>query len=88
MALSNDDEQGEELEEAKESAEAAFDPMSEPVVFAAIASIAFSWYLYYIKGDKTHGLFVGLWAPTLFGAANYFKNLRVAEKLDAGLSFQ
>jgi hypothetical protein len=87
MALTNDD-NGDELEESKESAEAAFDPMAEPVVLASVASIAFSWYLYYIKEDETHGLFVGLWAPTLLGAANYFKNLRVAEKLDAGLSFR
>lgn len=90
MALSDDDsnELEETKENAKESAESAFDPVSEPVVLAAAASVAFSWYLYYMKGDKVHGLFVGLWAPTLLGAANYFKNLRVAEKLDAGLSFQ
>ncbi|WP_336362942.1 hypothetical protein [Halalkalicoccus salilacus] len=90
MALSDDDsnELDETKENAKESAESAFDPVSEPVVLAAAASVAFSWYLYYMKGDKVHGLFVGLWAPTLLGAANYFKNLRVTEKLDAGLSFQ
>ncbi|MFC7221818.1 hypothetical protein ACFQKF_01455 [Halalkalicoccus sp. GCM10025322] len=90
MALSDDDsnELDETKENAKESAESAFDPVSEPVVLAAAASVAFSWYLFYMKGDKVHGLFVGLWAPTLLGAANYFKNLRVTEKLDAGLSFQ
>ena len=86
MALNNDGD--DELEETRESVESAFDPMAEPVVLASIASVAFSWYLYYIKGDETHGLFVGLWAPTLLGAANYFKNLRVTEKLDAGLSFK
>ena len=91
MALSNDD-AGNELEEtkedAKESAESAFDPVSEPVVLAAAASVVFSWYQFYIQQNKVHGIFVGLWAPTLLGAASYMKNLQVAEKLDAGLSFR
>lgn len=84
MALIDD---GDDLEESKERAEEAFDPMSEPVVLAAAASVAFSWYLFYIEEDKVHGLFVGLWAPTLTGAASYLKQLRIAEKLDKGLTF-
>ncbi len=88
VALSEDDNNGEELEEAKESAESAFDPVSEPVVLAAVASVAFSWYQFYVQGNKVHGIFVGLWAPTLLGAAGYLKQLQIAEKLDAGLSFR
>jgi hypothetical protein len=88
MALKNDDADNEELEEAKESAESAFDPVSEPIVLAAIASVAFSWYQFYVRENEVHGIFVGLWAPTLLGAASYFKNLRIAEKLDSGLSFR
>ncbi len=88
VALSEDDTNGEELEEVKESAESAFDPVSEPVVLAAVASVAFSWYQFYVQENKVHGLFVGLWAPTLLGAAGYLKQLQIAEKLDAGLSFR
>lgn len=88
VALSEDDNNEEELEEAKESAKSAFDPVSEPVVLAAIASIAFSWYQFYVRGNKVHGIFVGLWAPTLLGAAGYLKQLRITEKLDDGLSFR
>ena len=32
--------------------------------------------------------FTSLWALTLLGAANYFKNLQVAEKLDTGVFFK
>lgn len=78
---------GDELQEKKEKAEEAFDPMSEPVVLAAAASVAFSWYQFYVQGNKVHGLFVGLWAPTLLGAAGYLKDLRITEKIDNGLSF-
>lgn len=84
--LTNDDDN--ELAEAKESAQEAFDPMSEPVVLAAVASVAFSWYQFYLKEDKVQGLFVGLWAPTLLGAASYLKNLRITETIDNGLSFE
>ena len=89
MGLTNDDDDSTELEESTEEvAEGAFDPMAEPVVLAAAASVVFSWYLFYIKEDKVHGLFVGLWAPTLTSAGNYLKNLQVADKLNAGLSFE
>lgn len=77
-----------ELTEAKESAEKAFDPMAEPVMLAAVASVAFSWYQFYIQENKVHGIFVGLWAPTLLGIANYLKNLRITGKVDNGLSFK
>jgi hypothetical protein len=77
-----------DADEMMESTEKAFDPMSEPVMLAAAASVAFSWYLFYMKGDKVHGLFVGLWAPTLIGAASYLKQLKTAKKLDSGLSFR
>jgi hypothetical protein len=77
-----------DADEMIEGAEKAFDPMSEPVMLAAAASVALSWYLFYMKEDKVHGLFVGLWAPTLTGAASYLKQLKTAKKLDSGLSFR
>lgn len=27
----------------------------------------------FLSGDKLHGIFVGLWAPTILGLMNYFK---------------
>ncbi|MCH7660522.1 MAG: hypothetical protein IH933_08010 [Euryarchaeota archaeon] len=86
MALMEDN--GDEFEESKEKAEEAFDPISDPVALGAAASVAFSWFLFYVKGNKIQGLFVGLWAPTLLGAASYIKQMELAEKMDKGLSFR
>jgi hypothetical protein len=86
MTLMEDDDN--DLEESKEKAEQAFDPMSDPVALGAAASVAFSWFLFYVKENKVQGLFVGLWAPTLLGAASYIKQMELADKLDKGLSFQ
>lgn len=84
----NNDNDDTDLEESKEMAKEAFDPMSDPVALGAAASVLFSWYLFYLKGNKVQGLFVGLWAPTLLGAASYFKQMKLAEKMDKGLSFR
>lgn len=52
---------------------------SDPVVLAAIASVLFSWYQFYVRDDRQYGLFVGLWAPTLLGFADYLQNADVAD---------
>lgn len=91
MALFGDDETDSDGTESNTETAApteGFDPMSDPVALGAAASVALSWLLFYGKGDKEQGLFVGLWAPTLLGAASYIKQLRLAEKLEKGLRFQ
>ncbi|AGB38004.1 hypothetical protein [Natronococcus occultus] len=64
-------------------------PMSsgDPVSVMAALSVAYSWYLFYLKEDKVAGLFVGLWAPTLLGAASYFQQKELYAKLEDGLTF-
>ncbi|ELY65642.1 hypothetical protein [Natronococcus jeotgali] len=64
-------------------------PMSsgDPVSVMAALSVAYSWYLFYLKEDKVAGLFVGLWAPTLLGAAAYFQQKELYAKLEKGLTF-
>ncbi|WP_394739067.1 hypothetical protein [Natronococcus roseus] len=59
----------------------------DPVSVAAALSVAYSWYLFYLKEDKVAGLFVGLWAPTLLGAAAYFQQKELYAKLEKGLTF-
>jgi hypothetical protein len=59
----------------------------DPVTVAAALSVAYSWYLFYLKEDKVAGLFVGLWAPTLLGAAAYFQQKELYAKLEKGLTF-
>lgn len=36
-----------------------------------------SWYVYFVKGDKLSGLFVGLWPPTFMAFASYFEQTRM-----------
>lgn len=59
----------------------------DPVTLIAALSVAYSWFLFYPKEDKMSGLFVGLWAPTLLGAAAYFQQKELYAKLENGLTF-
>lgn len=89
MTLFDDGEtDSEETEAGTGMPTGGFDPMSDPVALGAAASVALSWLLFYGKGDKEQGLFVGLWAPTLLGAASYMKQMHLAKKLEKGLRFQ
>ena len=58
----------------------------DPVAVAAAASVLYSWYNYYIEGDKQRGIFVGLWAPTLLAAASYLQQKDLVRKVRQGLS--
>ena len=63
-------------------------PMSvgDPVAAAAAASVLFSWYNFYIRGEKETGIFVGLWAPTLLAAASYLQQKDIVRKFKKGLA--
>lgn len=63
-------------------------PMSagDPVAMAAAVSVAFSWYKFYVRGEKHDGIFVGLWAPTLLAAASYLQQKDVVRKIKKGFS--
>jgi mannose-6-phosphate isomerase-like protein (cupin superfamily) len=65
--------QKEPEEKAKEKVDELADttPMSvgDPVATAAVASVLFAWYNFYIRGEKQPGIFVGLWAPPMLAAA-------------------
>jgi len=58
----------------------------DPVATIAVASVLFSWYNFYIRGEKQTGMFVGLWAPTLLAAASYLQQKDVIRKFKQGLS--
>lgn len=45
----------------------------DPVLLASGVSILLSLYLFYVKGNKQQGIFVGHWAPTFLALASYFK---------------
>lgn len=42
----------------------------DPVVLAAAGSVLLAWYQYYVRGNREHGLFIGLWPPTLLAFSN------------------
>ena len=51
----------------------------DPAVMASAASVALSWYFFFVKGDKLRGLFVGLWPPTFLAFASYFEQTRMSD---------
>lgn len=57
-------------------------PMSagDPIATAAAGSVLYSWYKFYVKGDKEGGIFVGLWAPTLLAGASYLQQKDLMRK--------
>lgn len=52
----------------------------DPALLAAGGSVLLSLALYYLKGNKQQGIFVGLWAPTFLAFASYFKQKEAAEE--------
>lgn len=77
--LEGDGSEEEMLEEA---------PMSvgDPVAVLAVGSVLFSWYQFYVKGETETGIFVGLWAPTLLAASNYFQQKDLIRRVRNSLS--
>lgn len=58
----------------------------DPVATAAAASVVYSWYQYYVKGNTEYALFTATWAPTLLSAASYMQQKDVVRKFREGLS--
>lgn len=56
----------------------------DPIVMAGIASVALSWYYFYVQGDRQKGIFVGLWPPTLMAFASYFRQAEIRSLLQRG----
>jgi len=73
-------------EKVDEIAETTPISVGDPVATAAVASVLFSWYNFYIRGEKQTGIFVGLWAPTLLAAASYLQQKDIIQKFKKGLA--
>jgi len=54
----------------------------DPVLLAAVGSVLLSWYQYYVRGNETHGLFIGLWPPTLLAFSNAVRINDIRQKLE------
>lgn len=54
-------------------------------VIASAASVLLAWYQFYYKKNKSSGLFIGLWPPTILAFASYFNQKAMIDKLDRSL---
>lgn len=61
----------------RESRQASKRTAIDPLVLGAGASVLLAWTVFYGKGDKEQGLFIGLWPPTLLAFASYFRQARM-----------
>ncbi|WP_209309549.1 hypothetical protein [Haloarcula amylovorans] len=60
--------------------------MGDPVATLAAGSILYSWYKFYVEGNKEGGIFVGLWAPTLLAGASYLQQKDVIQSIKRGVA--
>lgn len=55
----------------------------DPIIMAAAVSVLLSWYQYYVRGNKVHGLFIGLWPPTLLAFSNAVRINNISRKVES-----
>lgn len=58
----------------------------DPIIVAAAGSVLLAWFQYYIRGNKEHGLFIGLWPPTLLAFSNAVRINEITEKVESRTS--
>jgi hypothetical protein len=55
----------------------------DPVVVAAVGSVLLAWYQFYVRGNERHGLFIGLWPPTLLAFSNAIRINNISRKVES-----
>jgi len=55
----------------------------DPTVMLAAASVVLAWYQYYVRGNKEHGLFIGLWPPTILAFSNTMRLSKIASQVES-----
>ncbi|PSP52381.1 hypothetical protein BRC67_04790 [Halobacteriales archaeon QH_3_68_24] len=55
----------------------------DPVIIAAAGSVLLAWFQYYVRGNKEHGMFIGLWPPTLLAFSNAIRINAIDEKVES-----
>lgn len=58
----------------------------DPVIMAAAGSVLLAWFQYYVRGNKEHGLFIGLWPPTLLAFSNAVRINEITQKVESRTS--
>jgi hypothetical protein len=54
----------------------------DPIILAAAGSVLLAWFQYYVRGNKEHGLFIGLWPPTLLAFSNAIRISEISQKVE------
>jgi hypothetical protein len=55
----------------------------DPIVLAAASSVLLAWYQFYVRGNKEHGLFIGLWPPTMLAFSNAIRINDISQELES-----
>lgn len=58
----------------------------DPVVVAAFGSVLLAWYQFYVQGNKEHGIFIGLWPPTLLAFSNAIRINNISRKMESSVT--
>ena len=68
--------------QAEVAGRAAAETGTDPFVMAAVASVVLSQYMFFVKGNREMGIFIGLWPPTFLAFGSHFNQIRMKERLD------
>jgi hypothetical protein len=66
---------------SEQKMEAGAEAGADLALVASVASIALSWYAFFVRGDRDLGVFVGLWPPTILALANHFKQREFEQRI-------
>ena len=78
-------EQATEAATAQTDAQTAETRGADIAFIASAASVLLAWHQFYLKGNKTRGLFIGLWPPTILAFSSYLNQKAILDKLDESL---
>jgi len=74
-----------ESERTDESTQPAEARGADIALIASAASVLLAWHQFYFKGNKTRGLFIGLWPPTILAFGSYLNQQAILDKLEQSL---
>ena len=86
MFQQQEEEKSESREEVERMVEKTPMSLGDPVATLAAGSVLYSWFNFYVRGNKQRGIFIGLWAPTLLAAASYLQQKDIITRFKKGLS--
>ena len=84
MFQQQEEEKSESREEVERMVEKTPMSLGDPVATLAAGSVLYSWFNFYVRGNKQRGIFIGLWAPTLLAFSNAVRINDISRKVEKG----